>query len=92
MPWDEAVRLAVLMHNDPTSHICAAVSGWDYPVSNEYLILADWFDYIVKPNVNHGFEPYRRPWPEVRRDVLESRPVSVDEAKKMLAQVGHTFN
>lgn len=62
MPWDEALRLAILLHKDPASMLFASSQGWDYPVSREALLLMDIFDLEHAVNSKktpkpHGMRP-----------------------------------
>lgn len=62
MPWSEAVRLAQVLHADPSSAIAAAALGWEYPLSREALILLDLFDLEHAANSSkkpkpHGMRP-----------------------------------
>jgi hypothetical protein len=63
MGWGEAYRLFELLANDPTSQVCAAMAGWQYPLTREGLILADHFDAFARVNFKKA-NPYPRPWDE----------------------------
>jgi len=38
MSWGEARRLVTQLCLDPSSHVAAALLGWSYPVSHEWLV------------------------------------------------------
>ncbi len=59
MSWGEAWRLAEVLAGDPSSRTCAAINGWDYPMSAEAIVLADLFDLWTTADA----APYKRPWP-----------------------------
>lgn len=44
MEWGEAVRLLGILRADPSSMTAASFEGWDYPISQETIVLADIFD------------------------------------------------
>ena len=48
MSWGEAYRLTTVLLSDPSSHVAAAVAGWDHPVSREWLVLADVYDLTAR--------------------------------------------
>ena len=68
MPWGEAVRLATVLVEDPTSRIAAAVSGWDRPWSHEWAATVDLYDLLhvvnADPRRRAQVKPYPRPWPD----------------------------
>jgi hypothetical protein len=49
---------------DPTSHVAAAVSGWQLPMSHEALALADVFDSLEFKRIRRKHKPRPRPWDE----------------------------
>lgn len=44
MTLTEAGRLAMILAGDPSSMVAAALQDWDYPISQETIVLADIFD------------------------------------------------
>ena len=44
MGWGEAWRLMDVLLTDPSSHVAAAVAGWDYPLSREDITMRDLYD------------------------------------------------
>lgn len=90
MSLDEAARLAVGLALDPSSHICAAASGWKYPMSNEAMVLADLFDAFARANFKNP-KPYPRPW-VVAGSTTEHRgetELTQDEVIAALRAAGH---
>lgn len=86
MSLAEAARLAVLLAKDPTTQLCAALNGWDYPASREFLVLADQFDAFGR--VNSGKKkpaPYPRPWPDESKSTYgKGTAIPVDELRRTL--------
>lgn len=39
MTWGEAVRITRLIAKDSSSHLAAAISGWQHPVTREWFVL-----------------------------------------------------
>ena len=93
LTWHEAWLLTEQLLNDPTSHIAAALAGWDYPASRETLALADLFDLTVAVNTDKRkrgrAERYTRPFP-LRDATRSAKPqVSQDAVRAALAARGH---
>lgn len=63
----EAARLAVILRDDPTSAIAAALAGWTHPISREALVLMDLFDldHMVAVGGKNVKPHAGRPWREV---------------------------
>lgn len=51
MEWSEALHLTRALSKDPTSHLYAALHGWDHPWSREARILADLIDSTILMNL-----------------------------------------
>ena len=62
MSWGEAWRLFLILGGDPSSHVAAALNGWQHPASRESLALFDLFDATVRANFRGKPRPYPRPW------------------------------
>lgn len=91
MPWGEAWRLTHVLLSDPSSHAAAAVAGWDFPVSREWLVLADVADILTAANSRKGRKP--KPYPRPKPDRTKSRPrptVTPEVAIAALRAAGHT--
>lgn len=91
MAWGEAWRLTHVLLSDPSSHAAAAVSGWDFPVSREWLVQADVVDVLVAANSAKGRKP--KPYPRPKPDRRKSRPrptVTPEVAIAALREAGHT--
>lgn len=86
MSLPEAARLATRLAVDPSTHLCAALNGWDYPASREFLVLADQFDAFVR--VNSGKKrpaPYPRPWPDASKSTFgKGTAIPIDELRRTL--------
>lgn len=61
----EAARLFGVLAQDTGSWTCAALNGWDAPVSRESVLLADVFDALAAGNWQRGGGRGQRPkpWP-----------------------------
>lgn len=80
--WGESWRLYCELLRDPSSHVAAAVSGWQYPASREALTLADLFDVFLRSRRLRGKpKPYPRPWDEPSKRFGSGRR-SVDDWKR----------
>jgi len=95
MSWAESWRLFKELAIDPSSHIGAALGGYDYPLSREAAILADTFDLVIQINRDPKKpkpKPYPRPWPEdVDTRHVGKTNLTPDEAPGVLsAQFGKT--
>jgi hypothetical protein len=73
MEWGEAVRLLRILRSDPSSMTAAAMEGWDYPISQETIVLADIFDleHYINADPKKG-----RPKPH------QIRPFKIDTGSK----------
>lgn len=93
MTYGEAWRLTQVLLGDPSSHVAAAVAGWDHPWSWEALALADLYDAFVAVNTpkkkQSAIKKYPRPWPD--RSKSRPRPtVTPEVAIAALRAAGHT--
>lgn len=97
MSWGEAYRITTMLANDPTSHVAAAISGWDHPVSFEALALMNLFDLTHQIAWRQGGSkgprptPYPRPWRN--RTTKRAKPdasLTQDEIIAALRRAGHT--
>lgn len=93
MTWCESALLFASLLTDPSSHIAAAVEGWENPITREALILMDLFDldHAVaagkhKPKPHPG-RPFRIDLNKSRKGNSAGR--SVAEVKAILAAHGH---
>ena len=60
--WGEASRLVVELLKDPATHLSAAVLGWDYPVSAEWLVLTNLRNGFMRVHFKDP-DPWPVPWP-----------------------------
>lgn len=61
----EVARLVVIVRQDPSSAIAAAIEGWSHPISREALALYDLFDLDMQVAVGGKKKPKPhpgRPW------------------------------
>ena len=66
MSWGEAVRLAQVLADDPSSRTGAALAGHERPWSHEWAATVDLFDLLHKVYGKNP-KPYPRPWPDPNR-------------------------
>lgn len=88
MSYAEAVRLTQHLARDPASHVCAALSGWEAPRSQEWLLLADTYDATVQAHFKSA-KPYPRPYPEPGATRRGHTKRSRAEVLAILAAHGH---
>lgn len=63
MTWGEAVRLTRVLLQDPASHVHAALAGWAFPVSREWLVAADTYHaYLALRAANPERHRLTLPW------------------------------
>lgn len=84
MDWGEALRLVKILGADPSSQIGAAVSGWEFAATWEYLAIADLIDLQrVRTKWRKKPGPYRRPWDKKPTVHGRHSAVSVEQWKAM---------
>jgi hypothetical protein len=95
MSWGEALRITQQLSRDSSSHVAAAVSGWDHPLSNDAIVLMNLFDLQHQiawaQSGGKGRRPkaYPRPW--ASRETKRTRThLSQDEIVAALRAAGHT--
>lgn len=91
MSWGEAWRLTTVLVNDPSSQVGAAIAGWDFPVTREWLLNADVYDLHVQVNTKKGRKPkpYPRPWPDKDKTRLGKATRPQSEIRAALEARGH---
>lgn len=61
--YSEALHLVAVLLRDSSSWLQAAKHGWKYPVSQEWMLLAELFDLTHQINSKNRVKPLTRPWP-----------------------------
>lgn len=89
MSWGEAWRLTQVLIRDTSSHVCAAVQGWDGPRSREWLLIADLFDLTHAVNSRRTPTPYPRPGDAPKR--FGHTNLRNSEVFAVLRSHGHTI-
>jgi hypothetical protein len=95
MAWGEALRLTSELARDPGSRVGAALAGWDYPVSQEALVVMNLFDLTHQIAWAQGGgkgsrpKPHPRPWPD-RSKKIAKPTVSQEQVLAALRMAGHT--
>ena len=63
MDWGEMFRLTKILANDPSSQVCAALAGWNYPLDWAGITLRDLYDLqFASKSKRKKPKPYPRPW------------------------------
>lgn len=81
----EAIALVAVLVTDPTSQLQAAINGWKYPVSREWMLLARLLDVQTMSKSKHKVQPIGRPWPDTEKNTIganQKRPQT--EIRKIL--------
>lgn len=76
--------------SDPSSHTCAAVNGWKFPRSPEWLVLADLFDAFTKANYQNP-KAYPRPFPDPNEERSGGTDLPRAKVISLLNRAGHHF-
>lgn len=86
MDWGEAWRMALVLVADPTSQVCAAVSGWHHSLSWEGIALRDLYDLQHKSKAKNprNVKSYPRPWD--RKPIGKGTALSADEYQAIRAR------
>lgn len=88
----ELARLVAILRNDPSSAIVAALSGWEYPMSREALVLADLFDLTHSMAWAQGGgkgsrpKPYPRPFSSKAAGRQRGKPRPLAEMQARLRE------
>jgi hypothetical protein len=91
MSWGEAFRLSMLLANDPGSQVCAALVGWSFPASREWIVAADHRDSTEFGRVGRKAKAYPRPWADKHIRHLGGRArYSTDELRHVLDRTRRT--
>lgn len=87
MRYGEAWRMFLILRDDPSSQVGAALGEFEYAMNREAMILADVFDLLARANTPPKApkpKPYPRPWNANKRRVGKT-DLSPDEAREVLA-------
>lgn len=68
MTWGEAWRLTQQLGSDPSSHVTAAIAGWDHPIGRADMTLRDLYDLQHLAKAKKKPKPYPRPWPDADKE------------------------
>lgn len=82
MDWAEAWNLYELLSNDPSSYICAAQVGWEYPLSRSETVGIHQFDMINSALQGRSAKPYPKPWPDEEKTVYKGKTRRTDDEMK----------
>jgi hypothetical protein len=85
----DAVYLVSILMRDPSSWTTAAFSGWNYPVSREWIVASHTFDLHASLNSGKGKKPKPYPNPFPNKDVTRTGKTdkSPEEVKRLLAKM-----
>lgn len=84
MSWGEAHRLTRILAGDPSSQVCAALSGMDYPVGREAIVLMDLYDLQHTSKSKRKPKPYPRPRVRAQHDARRQALI-----ERRLRKMGH---
>ena len=86
MGWGEALRLTRLLAADPSSHVAAAVGGWQFPASREYLAAKTAVDnYVAVKTAKRGAKLSQLPSPwDKPPERIGTASMSIEELRKVL--------
>lgn len=78
--------LVRMLMADTNSRLQAAISGWDYPVSREWIVLAQSFDLAHAAASKRRPKAMSRPWPDNKNKIGGKKLVrrSIDEVRAIL--------
>jgi hypothetical protein len=80
--WVEGVHLTLMLLKNPESWLQAAHNDWKYPVSHEWMMLAELFDLTHK-GLSKKAKPLKRPWKSANENTIgkPTRSRAVIEAR-----------
>lgn len=87
MTWGEALRQTQILCNDPSSQVFAAQAGWEFPVSREWIVLAQHRDEWAYSRAGRKAEPLNRPWGGRTVTRVGKGHLSPDEFRALVASV-----
>lgn len=61
--FEELELIVKVLLRDPSSWFQAAVNKWKFPVSHEWILLANQYDMNAQINSKRKPKPIARPWP-----------------------------
>jgi hypothetical protein len=84
----ELIDLVDGLRRDPASRLQAALAGWEYPVTREWLALVDLFDLQHKVAAKNKPQPYARPFDRARNRIggVKKAGHTVNELRELLAR------
>lgn len=84
--WRESVLLVSVLLRDPASWLQAAYSGWDYPVSREWIVATHTYDLLAMANSSKGKKPkpYPNPFPNKNTTRTGKTTKTFDEVRAIL--------
>lgn len=78
-------RLLRVATREPSSPLYAAMNGWDFPVSREWIAQADMLDAFLQANSGRRKpKPYPRPWKDNNTNRLGKTTLTPAEARAVL--------
>jgi len=69
LSYREAIHLVRELQSNPMSRLGAEVNGWSFPVSFEWMVLAELIDVTVQANSKRKPKPFPRPWGNNQRRI-----------------------
>jgi hypothetical protein len=86
MDWATAWRMTAELASDPTSHVCAALLGWQHTLSWEGLALRELYDLQHKSKAKNPrqVKSYPRPWD--RKPIGRGQGMTVEDYEAIRAK------
>jgi len=83
----EATLLIRILLRKPDSALQAAIAGWEYPVSREWVVLAHLWDLTANINSKRKVKPYPNPFKNDAVSRLGKTDLPTATVKKLLASM-----
>jgi hypothetical protein len=84
---EELWHLVQMLTRDPRSWFHAAVAGWEYPISREWMAVTDLYDMQLASKNRTKQKPYPRPFSESKQRVggrAKNRRRSIGDVEAIL--------
>lgn len=83
----EATLLVRMLLRKPDSALQAALAGWDFPVSREWVVLAHLWDLTANINSKRKVKPYPNPFKNNATTRMGKTDLPSSTVKKLLASM-----
>jgi hypothetical protein len=76
--------LVAVLLQDTGSWLQAKMSGWEYPVSREWIALSHLYDLTARVNAKSKPKPYPNPFPSKDKKRIGKTTKSFDQVRSIL--------